>query len=185
MTNNTCNSSGLSGSESAYLVSLLLWLRPLCPVQFEPPKICSATKVSVCSHSLWMSLRCCQKYASSTDSSTGRESISFFQITFPMPDFTFTVSLANWLKPRLAKQEKRATLNIPLKWKIRLWWSSVGWGGNTWIQLDALLFSISLNLDQDATATLRCVAEFGIGTAARKRQLYQPPTTFSSSCPLL
>lgn len=84
-----------------------------------------------------LSLRCCQKYASSTESSTGREGSFFLKIKFSMPDFTFTVSLRvnpnrvpNWLEPLLTKQKKRGhSLNIPLKWKIRQWWSSVGLGG--------------------------------------------------------
>lgn len=112
---------------------------PWCPVHYKPSfwhkgKLCS------CPSLMWqrLSLRCCQKYSSSTESSTGRESFFFFFFLlrkFPTPDFTFTVSLrvkfqTDWT-PLLMQQKKKKglSLNIPLKWKIRQWWSSLSLGG--------------------------------------------------------
>lgn len=154
-----------------------------CPVRTFPYK----GKLCSCSLLMWqhLSLRCCQKYTSSTESSAGRESFFFFQIQCPMPDFTFTVSLGvnpdrvqTWLKPLLTEQKKGATLFIFL-WSGKSGNGEVQWVwvGFTWIKLDALLFSISLNSDQDRTPTLRCVAEFGIAGDGRDSCIQQPPTS--------
>lgn len=165
--------------QNLYIQRVSVGFSPVCPV----PSSSYKGKLCSCSLLMWQHLspRCCQTFASSTESSTGAQ---LFFVFNKISNAWFHIYSQSWCKPRLRPKliGTSRSLRLPLKWKIGHWWSSVALGGihlnKNWMAL--FFFSIWLNSDQESTPALRCVAEFGTverGQGQLPATAPQPPTT--------